>query len=257
MRLLVVGGCGLVGSIVLPHLAAAHEIRVLDLAEPGVAVSGVDYSVGDLHDVDLVADLAAGVDSLVFMAMGPTTDWDSPATARAHLDVAVPGLHATLTGAHRAGVRHMVYTSSMSVYPYPLEGDFPPPGVVEDSADDRLGRYPDESTPPTARDFYGLAKRLGEEVCRTATEWGMDAVCLRLCFPTPDESWPREGTAMQRAMSTSARDLAAAIDAALARRGKGFDCYAISGDGDERTMSLAKARRELGWAPKDNTAKVR
>jgi nucleoside-diphosphate-sugar epimerase len=258
MRLLVVGGCGFVGSIVLPHLATRHEIRVLDRVEPRMPMSNVDYHTGDLHDVDLVASLAEGVDSLVFMAMGPSDDWASPATARGHLDVAVPGLYATLTGVHRAGVRHMVYTSSMSVYPWPLGGDYPAPGETDASDDDRLGRYPDESTPPDATDFYGLAKRLGEEVCRAATvETGMDAVCLRLCYPKPDDAWPRRGTAMRRAISTSARDVAGAIDAALSRRGHGFDRYAISGDGDERTMSLAKAKRELGWAPLDNTANVR
>ncbi|OLF15349.1 NAD-dependent epimerase/dehydratase family protein [Actinophytocola xanthii] len=255
MRLLVLGGCGLVGSMVLPHLAAGHEIRVLDLAPPREPVSGVDYHTGDLRDVELVARLAEGVDSLVFMAMGPAAPWGTPETARAHLEVAVVGMYAALTGVHLAGVRHMVYTSSMSVYPHPLGGDFPAPGELDPDAGDELGRYPDESTPPNAGDFYGLAKRLGEEVCRNATaEWGMDAVCLRLCFPTADDEWPRVGTAMQRAMSTSARDVAAAIDAALRRRGHGFDVYAISGDGDERTMSLAKARRELGWEPRDNTA---
>jgi nucleoside-diphosphate-sugar epimerase len=258
MRLLVVGGCGLVGSIVLPHLVTRHEIRVLDLVAPATPVSNVDYHTGDLHDVDLVASLAEGVDSLVFMAMGPNRDWQSPATARAHLDVAVPGLHATLTGVRRAGVRHVVYTSSMSVYPYPLDLDYPPWDEDDTSDDGRLARYPDESTPPNATDYYGLAKRMGEEVCRAATAAGdLDAICLRLCYPVPDDAWPRGGPAMKRAISTSARDVAAAIDAALRRRGHGFDCYAISGDGDERTMSLAKAKRELGWAPRDNTATAR
>jgi len=252
MRLLVVGGCGLVGSMVLPHLAAAHEIRVLDLAGPRTPVDGVSYHAGDLHDVDLVAALAEGVDSLVFMAMGPATDWGSPANARTHLDVAVPGMYATLTGARRAGVGHLVYTSSMSVFRYPFEGEAEPaPDEARD--DDRLARYPDESTPPDGQDFYGLAKRLGEEVCRNATAHGMDAICLRLCFPTAEEDWPRRGTAFQRAIATSARDVAAAIEAALHRRGHGFDVYSISGDAQERTMSLAKAKRELGWAPQDPT----
>jgi nucleoside-diphosphate-sugar epimerase len=253
MRLLVVGGCGLVGSMVLPHLAAGHEIRVLDLVAPRSPVPGVEYHAGDLHDVDLVAGLAEGVDSLVFMAMGPLRDWGSPANARAHFDVAVPGMYATLTGVRRAGVRHVVYTSSMSVYRYPLDGDEPPPDKPYPD-DDRLARYPDETVPPDATDFYGLAKQLGEAVCRNAVVGhGMDAVCLRLCFPTAPENWPRTGPAMHRAIATSARDVAAAIDAALARRGHGFDVYAISGDARERTMSLAKARRELGWAPQDPT----
>ena len=241
MRLLVIGGCGLVGSLVVPVLAHTHEIRVLDLKEPRTPVSGVDYHTGDVHDVDLVASLSSGVDSLVFMAMGPLADWGSPQNARQHFDVAVSGLYLALTGAAKAGVRHVVYTSSMSVYPYEeLTG---------------MITFPDESVPPTATDFYGLAKRLGEEVCRTATDrWdGMDTICLRLCFPAADDEWPRGDTPMKRAISTSGRDVAAAIEAALHRRGHGFDAYAISGDATGKTMSLEKARRELGWTPQDVT----
>lgn len=240
MRLLVIGGCGLVGSLVVPVLARSHEVRVLDLKDPRAAVSGVDYHIGDGHDVDLVASLASEVDSLVFMAMGPLAGWGEPDNARQHFDVAVSGLYLALTGAARAGVRHAVYTSSMSVYPYEeLTG---------------MVTFPDESVPPTATDFYGLAKRLGEEVCRTATDrWDMDVVCLRLCFPAADDEWPRGDTPMKRAISTSARDVAAAIEAALHRRGHGFDVYAISGDTTGRTMSIEKARRELGWTPKDAT----
>jgi nucleoside-diphosphate-sugar epimerase len=239
MRLLVVGGCGHIGSFVVPVLARTHEVRVLDLRSPDNPVPGVEYHTGDLHDVDFVADLASGVDSLVFMAMGSMHDWGSPANARQHFDVAVSGLYLTLSGAHRAGVRHVVYTSSMSVYRYPDAEIFP---------------YPDESVPPDAADFYGLAKRLGEEVCRTATvEHGFDVVCLRLCFPVPDDEWPKNETPLQRAISTSGRDTAAAIEAALRRRGHGFDVYAISGDATGKTMSLDKARRELGWTPQDVT----
>lgn len=239
MRLLVVGGCGHIGSFVVPVLARSHEVRVLDLKPPPAPVSGVDYHTGDLHDVDLVASLASGVDSMVFMAMGPADGWDLPDTARQHFDVAVSGLFLSLTGAVRAGVRHVVYTSSMSVYRYP---------------DAEIFTFPDESVAPDAADFYGLAKRLGEEVCRTATvEHGIDVVCLRLCFPVPDDEWPKNERPRQRAISTSGRDTAAAVEAALRRRGHGFDVYAISGDATGKTMSLDKAARELGWAPRDVT----
>lgn len=242
MRLLVVGGCGHVGSLVVPVLARTHEVRVLDLAEPRTPVPGVEYHTGGGHDPDLVASLASDVDSLVFMAMGSVAGWGSPENIRQHFDVATSGLYLTLTAAAKAGVRHAVYTSSMSVYPY------------EEATDDVV-TFPDESVPPSATDFYGLAKRLGEEVCRAVTDRvdGMDVLCLRLCFPVADDEWPKDENPRQRAISTSARDVAAAIEAALHRRGHGFDVYAISGDGTGRSMSIDKARRELGWAPRDVT----
>jgi nucleoside-diphosphate-sugar epimerase len=239
VRLLVIGGCGAIGSFVVPVLARTHEVRVLDLNEPRVPVSGVEYHTGDLHDVDLVARLASEVDTMVFMAMGPSHEWGSPETARQHFDVAVSGLYLAISGAVRAGVRHVVYTSSMSVYRYPNTEIF---------------TFPAEPVPPDALDFYGLAKRLGEEVCRSATvQHGIDVLCLRLSFPVPDDEWPKNERPRQRAISTSGRDTAAAIDAALHRRGHGFDVYAISGDATGKMMSLDKARRELGWAPRDVT----
>ncbi len=242
MRLLVLGGCGLVGSLVVPVLVRTHEVRVLDLVAPRNPVPGVEYHTGDLHDVDLVTTLASEVDSVVFMAMGPNADWGSPQNVRQHFEVATSGLYLALTAAARAGVRHVIYTSSMSVYPY------------EEATGD-LVRFPDESVPPSATDFYGLAKRLGEEVCRAATERvpGMDVLCLRLCFPVADDEWPKNENPRQRAISTSARDVAAAIEGALSRRGHGFDVYAISGDATGRAMSIEKARRELGWTPRDVT----
>lgn len=239
MRLLVVGGCGHVGSLVVPVLARTHEIRVLDMKAPATPVPGVEYHTGDVHDEDLVASLASTVDSMVFMAMGPIGDWGGAATVRRHFDVATSGLYLALRGAVRAGVRHAVYTSSMSVFRYPKA---------------ELFTFPDESHPADALDFYGLAKRLGEEVGRAASiEHGIDVLCLRLCFPMADDEWPKNEKPLQRAISTSGRDVAAAIEAALHRRGHGFDLYAISGDGTGRTMSLDKARRELGWSPRDVT----
>jgi nucleoside-diphosphate-sugar epimerase len=129
MRLLVVGGCGHIGSFVVPVLARAHDVRVLDLKTPREPVSGVDYHTGDLHDVDLVASLASGVDSVVFMAMGPSADWGSPETARQHFDVAVSGLFLTLSGAVRAGVRHVVYQQHVGL-PLPGRRDLPVPRRV-------------------------------------------------------------------------------------------------------------------------------
>lgn len=265
MRLLVIGGSGLVGGLVLPYLAEHHDVRVLDLKPPRDDVA-VDYVPGDLRDVRLVARAVEGMDAILFMAMGPMAGWGTPDNARAHLEVAVPGLHTALRAAHDAGITHAVYTSSMSVYGEPPAGlpDDPQaaPGthdvVLDDGAPVEASgsreRYPDESVPPDATDYYGLAKRLGEEVCRNASEaWGMSVVALRLCHPVADADFPRTDHPRIRAICTSARDVARALLAALSRRGHGFEAFAISGDGGERLVTLTRAREVLGWTPLDRT----
>lgn len=245
MRVLVIGGSGHVGTLVLPYLADKHELTVLDL-KPPVDVEGVTFVEGSLLDYDAVtrAMETARAEALLFMAMGPQAPWASPSTALGNLEVAVPGLYAALRVAHEHGVEHAVYTSSMSVFSAPHLR------LRDDS-----GRYPDEQVPPDARDFYGLAKRLGEEVARNAvTDWGMSIVALRLCHPTANDEWPRTKNVEQATISTSARDTAAAILAGLEYSGGGFEAFGVSGDGGEQMMSLAKARDVLGWSPQDSTA---
>lgn len=243
--LLVVGGSGWLGSLVLPHLAQDHDVTVLDPHPPAAPVSGVAYHEGDVRDFDLVTGLAYGADSLVYVASGPVTGWGKPGTIRQHFDTAVTDLHLALTAARNAGVGHAVYASSMSVYRRTL------PGTDQAAGPNQLTKFPAEHEPTDARDFFGLSKRLGEEVCRAAAaEWRMDTVCLRLCFPTPDDEWPRRGPVFEELISTSASDTAAAFEAAVRYRGHGFGAFAISGDAGERVMSLEKAKRLLGWSPR-------
>ena len=151
MRVLVVGGSGYVGSLVLPHLARHHTLRVLDLRPPAL---DVEYVAGSATDYERLRAALGDVDAVLHCAMG-SHDWHTPAGAADTLDVNVKSVHLTLLAAHHANVPHAVHVSSMSVYR------------------DLTARRLDESVPPDATEPYGLSKRLGEEVCRAAVaEWG-------------------------------------------------------------------------------------
>lgn len=239
MRLLVIGGSGHVGSMVLPALATQHELRVFDLRPPRADLSGVDYVRGDIADYAGLSTAMHDREALVYMAMGPLGDWGSPANAAAHFDVAVKGLHLALRAAHEAGIGHAVFTSSMSVYQEPR---------------DTANPYPDETVQPDCTDFYGLAKRCGEQVCQSAVaEYGMSVVALRLCHPVPDEQWPPADPG-KASIGTSGRDTARAILRGLEFRGHGFEAFTISGEAGGRLVNIAKAGRVLGWTPLDPVA---
>jgi nucleoside-diphosphate-sugar epimerase len=222
--------------MVLPALAAEHDLRVFDLNPPRADISGVDYVRGDVADFAALSAAAAGAEALVFMAMGPMAGWGSAANAAAHFDVAVKGLHLALRAAHEQGIGHAVYTSSMSVYREPRDAQNP---------------YPDETVAPDCTDFYGLAKRSGEQICLSAAaEYGMSVVALRLCHPVPDSEWPPADPA-RAGIATSARDTARAILCGLRYRGRGFDLVTISGHSGGRLLSIEKAARTLRWEPLD------
>jgi nucleoside-diphosphate-sugar epimerase len=230
MRILVVGGSGIVGSLVTPILAETHELRIFDLRPP--QNGPYDYFQGDVTNYDELAKAVVGMDRLVYMAMG-ILDWETPRGVASAYDVNVKGVHLALRAAHQAGINQAVYTSTMSIY----YGDL-------------LQRhFSDEDLTPDAIELYGFTKRLGEEVCLNATRlWGMNVNALRLCHPTPEDKWTRETVLGTPTIATTANDVARAIIAALEFQA-GFQAFMISGDYENKIMNMSKAKRLLGWEP--------
>lgn len=246
MRILIIGGAGYVGSLMLPGLAADHEIRVLDLVPPQ---GDHDHVVGSATDPAVLAAALDGMDAVVHAAMGrrSETDWPHPDHASA-FEVNVASVYATLQAAHAAGISRAVLIGSLSVFG-PENSQ-----IIE--------RDLDESTEPDAANVYGVTKRLAEQVGRiAAAEHGMAVTVLRLAFPTPDDVWPRwalpvadepiefrreDGTLMP---ALAASDLSAAVAAALQRESGGYDVFHIVGahDAAGRGWSTDKARDVLGW----------
>jgi nucleoside-diphosphate-sugar epimerase len=232
-RILFIGGSGYVGGLLLPSLAARHQIRVLDLKPPG---GDYEHVAGDATDPDVLPAALDGVDALVHGAMARERD------ERGAFDVNVTSVHLALLAAHEAGVPHAVHLSSLSVY------------------DGVMGRrLPDESVPTDATDLYGLTKRLGEQVCAAAaSRFGLSVNVLRLAFPTPDEIWPAWGRPRRPRRvktpagvpieATAASDLGRAVLAALDYR-NGFHIFTVSGDRSAGLWGTAKAQTVLGWEP--------
>ncbi len=235
MRVLVIGGSGYLGTLVLPFLAQHHSLRVFDPRPP--VDPALEYVQGSVCDPAALSEAVMGMEAVLYMAMGSHPylgGEEGRIEARVTaFDVNVKGLHLALHAAHNAGIQHVVYTSSMSVY-----------------AGKGIGRVgANEDTPPDATDTYGFTKRLGEEVCRNACrEWGMSVNALRLFQPVPEEKWLAEARKGEPTPWTTAEDTAQALLAALEYRAD-FQAFAISGDHEQRLMSLAKAKRLLNWEP--------
>jgi len=236
MRVLVIGGSGYLGTLALPFLAQRHDLRVFDPRPP--ADPAVEYVQGSACDSAALSEAVAGMDAVLYMALGRHVpldgyDWGRIEAHADAFDVSIKGLYLALYAAHEAGVNHAVYTSSLSVY-----------------RENGAGRYlSDEDLPPDSRHIYGFTKRLGEEVCRNACrEWRMSVNALRLWLPVPEERWLAEARKGEPTPWTTAEDTARASLAALDYRA-GFEAFTISGDYEQRLMSLAKAKRLLNWEP--------
>ncbi len=229
MRILVIGGSGDIGTLTLPHLATQHQLRVLDLRPP--VWKDCEYIEGNLTDPETLEQAMKGMELLIFMAMGNKI-YDNEVGVITNFDVNVKGVYLALRAAHLAGIKHAVYTSTLSVY------------------EDLGTRYiTGEEMPPDTRHVYGFTKRLGEEVCRNAVnEWGMSVNALRLCHPMTDEKWHETFMLSDPNCSTTATDLSAAMMKAIDYR-DGFQAFIVSGDYPQKMMNMEKAKRVLGWEP--------
>lgn len=127
---LVTGASGLVGRQVVALLAAepgtVETIVALDMADVADdrRVDGVEYQAGDIRDPGLEESLRRhGIDTVVHLAAIVTPGRDS---SRGHeYSVDVLGTQNVVDCALRAGVRHVVYTSSGAAYGYHADNPMP------------------------------------------------------------------------------------------------------------------------------------
>jgi len=147
-KALVTGGCGYVGSRLVPQLlAAGYAVRVVDTGWFGNHLSradGLEVVIGDVRSMNL-SDLD-GVTAIIHLAniandpaveLNPMLSWE----------VNVLGTQHVLDLASRSGVEHFMYASSGSVY-----------GVNDE---DRVT----EDLPLVPISTYNKTKMVAERVC--------------------------------------------------------------------------------------------
>ena len=246
MKVLLVGGSGMVGNFVTPYLAKHHELRVLDLRPP-MHGDLVDYVEGSISNPDDLVRALDGMDTFVDMVMrwpgtGPT---DQSVTDIIHNhEVNTLGVHLLLWTAQSMGIKRGIYVSTRTVHNLTPGPDGRP-----------MYFQAEESMPVDNPTVYGLTKGFGERICEYfATYFDMRLIALRITGPRTREAFiaERRVPIHPGLYVLDEEDLARAILSALevVQVGSGrFDAVLISGDEHERDHNMTKARTLLGWAP--------
>lgn len=170
-KFLITGGAGLMGSHIADRLVAggASKIILLDNFVRG-SMHNVDEVLkdprvqlvrGDIRNLDLLMDLADGIDGLFHMAaLRITACAENP---RDGMEVMLTGTHNVLQTIVEKKVGKLVYASSASVY-----------GLADSFPTD------EKHHPYNNRTYYGAAKVAGEGMVRSFAEmFGLQYVALR------------------------------------------------------------------------------
>lgn len=171
-KILITGGCGLVGSTTIDILLREHNparIVILDNLNRGT-LANVDEALkdprvslvkGDIRDIDTVHRVTEGMDAVVHMATLRITACASE--PREALGVMCDGSFNVLEAAQAAGVKKVVTASSASIY------------GLADSFPTREDHHPYNN-----RTWYGASKIMLEGLLRSFNDmYGLPYVALR------------------------------------------------------------------------------
>lgn len=171
-RILVTGGCGLIGSTTIDLLLrnnAPEHIVILDNLNRG-SLSNVEHALqdrrvtlvrGDIRDVETTREAMKGMDFVIHMATLRITA--CAAEPREALGVMCDGSFNVLEAAQAAGVKKVVAASSASIY-----------GLAE--------QFPtrEDHHPYNNRTWYGASKVMLEGLLRSFNDmYGLPYVALR------------------------------------------------------------------------------
>jgi UDP-glucose 4-epimerase len=171
-RILVTGGCGLIGSTTIDILLRDHapeQIVILDNLERGT-LRNVEHALqdprvtlvrGDIRDVPTVQKTTKGMDAVIHMATLRITA--CAAEPRAALEVMCDGSFNVLEAAQTHGVKKFVTASSASIYG--LADTFP---------------TREDHHPYNNRTWYGASKIMLEGLLRSFNDmYGLPYTALR------------------------------------------------------------------------------
>lgn len=161
-KVLLTGGCGLVGRTLVPLLRDDYEVTHFEMSDPE---DGLPFIKGDLLDSAGVAQACQGMDGVIHVAALHGKAWQALGDEKS-FEINVTGTKNMLEGAAAAGVKRVIFTSSI----WASGHNSPPADYLP--MDEELPRQPAE--------LYGLTKILGEQMCRYATaKHGLSTIVLR------------------------------------------------------------------------------
>ncbi|MDE0182514.1 MAG: NAD(P)-dependent oxidoreductase [Caldilineaceae bacterium] len=235
MKILILGGAGMLGPYVARELADKHSLRITDVKEPAEELPG-DFFQLDVSDLDAVVEAAEGMDAIVNLSVlrrDRQIAWD----------VSTRGCYNMMQAAVTHGIRRVINTGPhltvagrniTECFDFGIGPDIPP----------QSGTY-----------IYAITKAMGQEICRVFTLHHDISVQTYLFCHFVDPRSSRLGdkrvpyaVSWENAAEAFTLGLDIDLDALPSR----CEVFFVFADMPHGKYSNEKAKRILGFQPRRN-----
>jgi UDP-glucose 4-epimerase len=241
MKVLLIGACGFLGPHVARALAPRHRLRITDVKPPPdkmkAEFAGHEFTQVDVSVAEQVRDAAEGMDAIVNLSVVRT----HPVLA---FQVNTVGCSHVMQAAIHWGIRRVINTGP----------HFAVAGPTYENLDHGVG--PD-APPHPGTNLYALTKSLGQEICRAFTQ-AHDVYVQEYLFYNFRDAGELKPAVGGVPFVVSWRDAAEVfrlgLEVELARLPSKCEAFFILGDCPQGKFLNEKAKRILGFAPKDDVS---
>ncbi len=242
MKVLILGGCGMLGPWVVKALKHRHEIILTDINPPGDAVEG-DFRQLSADDLDGVVASAEGCDAIINLSV-------LREDRKLAFDVSTRGNYNMMAAALEHGIQRVINTGP----------HFQLVGETYENWDFDLN--PD-MPPQFGTRLYAHSKGLGQEICRVFSEqYGIYVITMLyynmrhtwnwgLGRGVPEATHHEDMTPFTTAWTDCGTAIQAALEVPLERLPSRCENFFTFPDGaPHHKFNSEKTRRILGWEPR-------
>jgi dTDP-4-dehydrorhamnose reductase len=241
MRVLLIGANGYLGPHVVKALAPHYRLRITDIKPPPAEVK-TEFADHEFMDVDVtsrdqVMGAATGMDAIVNLSVVRR----DPVFA---FHVNMLGCYHVMQAAVEHKIRRVINTGPHFTVAGPSYEQFD------------YGITPDVPTHP-GTGLYPLTKSLGQEVCRAFADTHEVYVQTYLFYSFRDTDQLKPGAGgvpFVTTWSDAAEVFRLGLEVDLVKLTSTCEVFFILGDVPQRKFLNEKAKRILGFAPKDEVA---
>ncbi len=261
LKVHITGVYGLIGNLVYRHLSEQpnrYDVygsgrRTMSSeradAESIARLPDDHFKIADLSDAEAMASAIDGMDAVLHIAAVP----DPGASFDDVLSSNIVGTHNVLEACRRAGVRRLVYASSVMVN----WGYFTYQEPYRSIKEGRLDDLPPEIQnithldPVRPTEPYSTSKVWAESYCRTYFDaHDISTICLRIGDVNSQNYCEQPSL---NSVWCSHRDIVTMSELALnATEERTYDILYVTSDNQHRWVDLDHARQVVGFVPQDS-----